>query len=34
MSWLDISMVGFVLAVFIAGIVLFVKVAIFDEKKG
>jgi hypothetical protein len=33
MTWLDISMVAFVLTVFIAGIALLVKVAIIDEKK-
>jgi hypothetical protein len=33
MSWLDIAMVVFVLAVFVAGIALVVKVAIFDEKR-
>jgi hypothetical protein len=33
MSWLDISMVGFVFTVFVAGIALLVKVAIIDEKR-
>jgi len=33
MSLLDISLIVFIATVFIAGIALVIKVAIFDEKK-